>query len=1199
MNTAQNGRIITTASLHLLLCGFAWAQQGAGMAGGNLALAAKASTSYVSGHETINALGDGSDPRNSNDKSHGAYGNWPQSGTQWVQYEWSQPVSFNKMDVYWFDDHGGVRLPKACRLLCWDGNSFVPVKDAAGLGIVENKYNTTAFKDVTTTRLKLEFDSNGKSSTGILEWKVYDNGKSPNFAPAVEAGPDRVVIVKRNTWLNGKVKDDGKPGSGLKVSWSKMSGPGEVSFDDQMSLVTSASFPEKGDYVLKLTADDGELSGNDTLKVTVDVPPPGGHLSQVYTKKYQVNSTLWTSRTKKIITNWIPHCYNKLSEPGLKEGGIDNFVEAGRKLAGQSAKGQVGPPWANAYINMTIESMCVALMMDSQGDQEIADAQKAIRSKLDEWLPKILAAQEPDGYLQTAYTLSGQKRWTNKMDHEGYIAGSFIEAAIAHYILTDRKDARMYDAAKKMADCWYENIGPAPRKYWYDGHQEIEQALARFARFVEDVEGKGKGGKYIELAKFLLDSRINGDEYDQSHVPVTRQYEAVGHAVRAVYSYSGMTDIAMETGDLDYHGAARSIWDNLVNKKYYVTGGVGSGETSEGFGPDYSLGNHAYCESCSSCGELFFQQKMNMIYRDAKYADLYEETLYNAILGDVDLEAKNFTYTNPLDSGHARYAWHGCPCCVGNFPRVFLMLPTWMYLKDDAGIYVNLFIGSSVDVDGVAGTDVRMVQVTDYPWKGDVSIWVNPEKATSFAVRIRVPNRDVSSLYTSSPEADGITSISLNGLVIKPEIVNGYAVIEREWKAGDKVDLVLPMKVQRVKASEKIAADVGRVALRYGPVVYNIETADQDIEQVLEPGTELTAQWMPDLLDGVMVVKGAFAGGKPMQAVPYYTRNNRGGRAIVWMKDCGTTPTAAQKNGGQEGLRKLMDTPLRDPSICIGPDGTYYLTGTSEPFWGFNNDNGIRVWKSRDMVAWEPLGTVWRYGGSPWHEQYLKYKKPLWAPEIHYKKGTFWLTYSMPGWNAKDPKGVDARNSGSGLLKSTSGKPEGPYVDMQPGERMGDEIDASLFEDDDGTMYFLWHSGKIARLKPDMSGLAEPCHWLKTTVSDSNPKHHARLCAGIFGKDSFDHVGFEGMFMFKAHGRYYLCCSDNFEGRYSCAVATSTNIMGPYSERVEAIPHGGHNTFFNDAQGQWWSTFFGPPYSERAAVLPVHFDGRGNVVSGK
>lgn len=304
-------------------------------------------------------------------------------------------------------------------------------------------------------------------------------------------------------------------------------------------------------------------------------------------------------------------------------------------------------------------------------------------------------------------------------------------------------------------------------------------------------------------------------------------------------------------------------------------------------------------------------------------------------------------------------------------------------------------------------------------------------------------------------------------------------------------------------------------------------------------------------------------------------------------------PAAGRAANEPVELRKLMEEPLRDPCICVGPDGTYYLTGTSEPFWSNNNENGIRVWKSRDLVAWEPLGTVWRYGESPWHKKYLEAGKPLWAPEIHYLENTFWLTYSMPGWDNT------AKTSGSGLLKSTSGKPEGPYVDMQPAARMGDEIDATLFQDDDGEVYFAWHSGKIARLKPDRSGLAEPYHWLRTSVSDSAPNHHSGLCEGIFGKGSFNHVGYEGMFLFKRGGLYYLCCSDQIDGRYSCMVATSRNLLGPYSARYEAIRHGGHNVFFADPDGQWWSTFFGPPYSERAALLPVHFDAAGTLMPGR
>ena len=885
MTVMNSGRILigTTCSM-LVLSGLVVAQQeSAKPAPVNVALAAKPSTSFVSGHETLDAINDGFEPANSGDKRHGAYGNWAQKGTAWVQYEWSKPISSASIAVYWFDDGGGVRLPKAARLLYWDGQAFVPVKNPSGLGVEGNKYNTTAFDEVTTTKLKLEFDSLETASTGILEFKVYDSGKSSKFPPMVKAGVDRSVMLPGKTWLNAFSKAVATSDK-MKITWSKKSGPGKVIFENKEAAETTAIFSKVGAYVLACTVDDGDMTASDTLNVRVENLPPAVHLNPVYTKRYKVNSQLWNSRVKKLITNWIPHCYTKISDPEIPEGGIENFMEAGNKNAGRPFKPHRGPVFANAWVHNTFESMCVALMVDPQGDQEIINAQHAIQAKIDDWMPKLLSAQEADGYMQTFFTLGGHQRWTDRNAHEGYLSGYFIEGSIAHYLMTDRKDPRMYEAAKRLADCWYAHIGPAPKKTWYDGHQELEQALVRLARLVEDVEGPGQGKNYIELAKFLIDSRKNDSEYDQSHLPVIHQYEAVGHAVRAVYFYSGLADVAMETGDVDYLSSAMSLWNNIVNKKYYVTGGVGSGETSEGFGKNYSLPNNAYCESCSGSGELFFQYKMNMTYHDTKYADLYEETLYNAILGDIDIEGQNFTYTNPLDSGHERYKWHGCPCCIGNIPRTLLMLPTWTYLKDKDGLYVNLFIGGTMTVEKVAGTDVEMVQTTDYPWSGDVAITVNPAKTRKFTIRIREPDRQVSGLYTSTPAVSGITSISVNGKPVKPATANGYAVITREWKAGDTIDLVLPMKVQRVKADPKVPADVGKVALRYGPLVYNIESADQDINLPLSPDAALATEWNPNLLYGVMVIKGKFSNGAPMMAIPYYARNNRGGRALVWIK---------------------------------------------------------------------------------------------------------------------------------------------------------------------------------------------------------------------------------------------------------------------------------------------------------------------------
>jgi hypothetical protein len=689
--------------------------QSPGPVGANLALVATASTSFVSGHETITALNDGATPADSNDKSHGAYGNWPRTGTQWVQYDWSQPISTARMEVYWFDDHGGVRLPKACRLKYWDGSAFVPVAQADGLGLAENQFNPTTFAEITTSRLRLEFDSDGPASTGLLEWRVYDSGKSPAFPPVVFAGIDRSVMLNGATYLAGRVKSLKTDPGGAKVTWSKASGPGAVKFADPNALKTTATFSALGDYVLRLTGAAGALSSESTLNVAVHAPPPADRLDVVYTKRYKIDSPLWSARAKALIVNWIPHCIDYINRTNLTEGqgGIDNFIEAAKALHGEPHGRQKGYVFANAWVHQTIESICIALMVDPQGDAEIIKAQQQMKETMEDWIPKILAAQEPDGYLQTAYTLADRNRWSERWsprhrgDHEGYVAGYFIESAINHYTLTEGKDKRLYDAAKKLGDCWVANLGPG-KKDWYDGHQEMEQALVRFGRFVNDMEGGGRGDSYIRLAKFLLDCRRGGSEYDQSHVPVQQQYEAVGHAVRATYSYSGMADVAAETHDVDYQSAVMSLWDNMVNKKYYVTGGIGSGETSEGFGPNYSLRNTAYCESCSSCGLIFFQYKMNLAYHDAKYADLYEETMYNALLGSMDLEAKNFYYDNPLVGGRPRYPWHVCPCCVGNIPRTLLMIPTWTYVKGKDGLYVNLFIGSTIKVEKVAGTDVEI-----------------------------------------------------------------------------------------------------------------------------------------------------------------------------------------------------------------------------------------------------------------------------------------------------------------------------------------------------------------------------------------------------------------------------------------------------------------------------------------------------------
>ena len=869
----------------------------------NVAVLANLSSSARGGGQ-LTGLNDGLTPNTVTDQMR-QYMTRPQTGNnrrpsrltaQWYQYDWASPVTVDEVAIYWYNFDNLAKFPQVYRLKYWDGKDFVPVSNPVGLGMVNDKYNNTSFNEVTTTRLRLEVDSVDRFSNTILEWKVLKTVNSPEAAPVVTAGGDRDVVTGGKTYLSASIKSVDP----LKNTAWTAKGPGKVVIADPTALVTTATFSTPGDYILTLSSEAGTMKSSSSLNVKAVFPPKEKRLDVVYTKRYKIDNPLWNERAKTLITSWIPYCVDQIERTDLTEGqgGLDNFVEAAKALRGEAHGKHLGYVFSNAWVHQTVESICIALMVDPQGDPEIIAAQVKMKVTLEKWIPIILAAQEPDGYLQTAFTLRDTARWHNRWapqtrgNHEGYVAGYFIESAINHYTLTEGKDRRLYDAAKKLSDCWVANIGPG-KTIWFDGHQEMEQALVRFGRFVNDMEGNGRGDSYVALAKFLLDSRAGGSEYDQSHVPVQQQYEAVGHAVRAVYNYSAMADVAAETGDVDYQSAVMSLWDNMVNKKYYVTGGVGSGETSEGFGPNYSLRNNAYCESCSSCGLIFFQHKMNIAYHDAKYADLYEETIYNALLGSVDFAGKNFYYTNPLASSAGRTAWHVCPCCVGNIPRTLLMIPTWTYVKSDDGIYVNLYIGGTINVEKAAGTDIEMVQKTDYPWKGDVSITVNPKQSKKFTVFVRVPNRKTSELYTSVPALNTLKSLTVNGTPVPMNIDKGYIAITRDWKKGDKIVLVIPMEVQQITADEKIEANRGLVAFRYGPMIYNVEKADQpDISQAIGAGT-FKALWNPDMFSGIMTINGTWADGTPLLSIPNYLRANRlpaerpadrSPAFMVWMK---------------------------------------------------------------------------------------------------------------------------------------------------------------------------------------------------------------------------------------------------------------------------------------------------------------------------
>lgn len=938
----------------------------------NLARVATASSVVVSSENRLTALNDDVLPASSEDRRAGVFAlrhdDAALEAHDWVMYSWDKPLSIDHVEVYWAVDKPRpaglpgsswtipLTAPSSYRILYWDGEQYVPVKNAKGFGAAANTFNATHFDAVKTDRLRLEVATEAHAGAGILEWRVYGNNPTDTVPPFVNAGIDRSVVLGGHTYLSGKATWITETPANV-VRWSKLSGPGQVHFANPAAAVTTAEFASPGDYVLKLTGRGKGDSNDSTLNVHVEPAPPKERLDVVYTRRYSIDSPFWSARAKALIVNWIPHCITWCERTdipaGKGDGGIDNFIEAGKANRGEAHGKHLGFVFSNAWVHQTVESMCIALMVDAQGDPEILAAQDHMRGTLERWIPIILSAQMEDGYLQTAYTLADRKDWPmrwspdHRGNHEGYVAGYFIESAINHYTLTDGQDLRLYNAAKKLADCWVEHIGAAPGKQeWFDGHQEMEQALVRFGRFVNDQEGNGRGDAYIVLAKFLLDSRRGGSEYDQSHLPPAQQYEAVGHAVRAMYFYSGMADIAAETGDRDYQSAVLSLWDNMVNRKYYVTGGIGSGETSEGFGPNYSLRNAAYCESCSSCGVIFFQYKLNLSYHDAKYADLYEETMYNALLGGVALNGGSFTYTNPLINTQ-RTLWHECPCCVGNIPRTLLMMPTWAYVKDTQGVYVNLFLGSRIRVGQIAGTEVEMVQKTDYPWKGTVAITVNPEQAKTFSVHVRVPNRNTSKLYTETPAVSGLKYLKVNGKEVTPHIVKGYAVLTREWKAGDLIELELPMEPQRVTPSPLIQADHNLTALRYGPLVYNVETADQaNIEQPLGEAA-LQMNWQPELLEGVMVIEGTWKDGSKLRAIPNYARMNRVGAPPTYPGGAETVdyaPGTTTSDGSTTASGSKTTAAPPSPVIVTANAGTGDVIPAKDAEYGRKHRIDSKVW---------------------------------------------------------------------------------------------------------------------------------------------------------------------------------------------------------------------------------------------------------------
>lgn len=540
----------------------------------------------------------------------------------------------------------------------------------------------------------------------------------------------------------------------------------------------------------------------------------------------KVNDAFWGERLDASRKVTIPLAFSKCEETGRYQ----NFVNAAHpsesyKVAGYS--------FDDTDVYKTIEGASYLL-------QTYPDP--ALEAYIDSVLVIVAAAQEPDGYLYTSRTMNpahphewaGDRRWVKVEDlsHEFYNLGHMIEGAVAHWQATGKTN--FLDIARRYADCVCREIGPNPGQAVYvPGHQIAEMALAKLYLATGDR-------KYLDQAKFFLDKRgktSRTDEYSQAHRPVVDQDEAVGHAVRAAYMYAGMADVAALTGDSAYIRAIDRIWDNIVNKKYYITGGIGATSNGEAFGKNYELPNmSAYCETCAAIGNVYVNHRLFLLHGDAKYYDVVERTLYNGLISGVSIDGGAFFYPNPLESigQHQRQAWFGCACCPSNIARFIPSLPGYVYAVRGRDVYVNLYMANKAQLD-LNGKKVELSQSTSYPWNGDIRLTVDKNAAGKFALRLRIPgwvrNQPVpSKLYSYTDGKRLGYTVTVNGKAVDAKLKDGYLSIDRPWRKGDKVDIHFDMEPRTVKAHSNVEADRGRIAIERGPLVYCAEWPDNNFD---------------------------------------------------------------------------------------------------------------------------------------------------------------------------------------------------------------------------------------------------------------------------------------------------------------------------------------------------------------------------------